>query len=68
MIILFAGVRGYLDQIPVSDIARFEQKLLENIHMRGNEILETIRIEQVLSPQTEERIKVFLKEFITTFI
>ena len=68
VIILFAGVRGYLDQVPVNDVARFEQKLLESIHTRGNEILETIRIEQVLSPQTEERIKVFLKEFVNTFI
>ena len=35
VIVVFAGTKGYLDSLPVSDVRRFEAELLE--HMRSTQ-------------------------------
>jgi F-type H+/Na+-transporting ATPase subunit alpha len=42
VVVLFAGVNGYLDDIPVGDVPRFEAELVEHLRADGT-ILETIR-------------------------
>ena len=37
---LFAGTRGYLDDIPTEDVSRFEEGLLE--HLRSKDLLRTL--------------------------
>jgi F-type H+/Na+-transporting ATPase subunit alpha len=39
---LYAGVNGYLDDIPVADVSRFAQELIEHLRAEGT-ILKTIR-------------------------
>jgi F-type H+-transporting ATPase subunit alpha len=39
---LYAGVNGYLDEIPVGDVPRFAEELLEHLRTEGS-ILEEIR-------------------------
>ncbi len=43
VVVIFAGTGGYLDDIPVVDVRRFETELLEFMRTRHSEILETIR-------------------------
>lgn len=64
--VLYAGVKGYLDKINTSDIGRFEQMYLETIHSKHANLLETIRNEGQLTPQTDGQIKAILEEFIPT--
>jgi F-type H+-transporting ATPase subunit alpha len=40
---IFAGTNGYLDDLPVSDVSRFERELLEYMRTRHADILDTIR-------------------------
>jgi F-type H+-transporting ATPase subunit alpha len=40
---VFAGTSGYLDQIPVSDVKRFESELLGYMRTRHGDVLDTIR-------------------------
>ena len=40
---IFAGTGGYLDDIPVADVKRFESELLEYMRTRHPDILDTIR-------------------------
>ena len=65
---IFAGVRGFLDRIKVEDVNRFEKKLLEEIKLKGADILNTIRTEKALSPATEEKLKAFVGEFTKVFV
>ena len=65
---IFAGVRGYLDRIKVEDVNRFEKKLLEEIRLKGADVLTTIRNEKALSPATEEKLKAFIGEFAKVFV
>src|SRR5690606_24954992 len=46
---IFAGVRGYLDPLPVGQVTQFERGLLNEIRSKHADILETIRTEQTLS-------------------
>jgi F-type H+-transporting ATPase subunit alpha len=43
VVVLFAGTRGYLDDLPVEDIQRFEQEVLMDARARIPEVLERIR-------------------------
>ncbi len=43
VVVIFAGTGGYLDDIPVNDVKRFESDLLDYMRGRHPEILETIR-------------------------
>ncbi|WP_420402805.1 F0F1 ATP synthase subunit alpha [Nisaea sp.] len=65
--IIFAGVRGYLDELPLGDVTRFEQAYLSEIRAKGKDILETIRNEKALSSESEEKLKAFLDGFAKTF-
>ncbi|MCY4273083.1 MAG: F0F1 ATP synthase subunit alpha, partial [bacterium] len=39
---LYAGTRGYLDAIPVEDVARFESELLEWVRARNAALMSSI--------------------------
>jgi F-type H+-transporting ATPase subunit alpha len=58
--VIFAGVRGYLDGVKVEDIARFEQGLLSELHGAGKGILEAVRADKQIKPETEEKLKTLL--------
>ncbi len=65
--VIFAGVRGYLDGVPVTKVTAFEAQLLAKLRAEGSDILSAIRDEQVLSDATEEKLKNFLDSFVKTF-
>jgi F-type H+-transporting ATPase subunit alpha len=56
VISIFAGVRGYLDTIEVSDIGRFEQSLLEEFRNKHSDVLAAIRDEGEISDDTEKKL------------
>ncbi|MFX4219626.1 MAG: F0F1 ATP synthase subunit alpha [Thalassobaculum sp.] len=64
---IFAGVKGFLDKIEISEIGRFEQSLLSEIKSKEPGILETIRTEKALSDDTSAKLSSFLENFAKTF-
>jgi F-type H+-transporting ATPase subunit alpha len=40
---IFAGTRGYIDDIPVSDVRRFEAELLEYMRTRHAGLLDSLK-------------------------
>ena len=62
--VVFAGVKGFLDNVQTSEIGKFEQKFLEALRSRHPEILGIIRKDGVLSKETDEKLRAILKEFI----
>src|SRR3546814_4225185 len=64
---IFAGVRGYIDSIAVDEVNRFEEGLLNEVRSKGADILQTIREEKQLSPQTEEKLGAFIQNFVKVF-
>ncbi len=64
---IFAGVRGFLDNIKVEDVNRFEAAYLEEVRAKAGDILESIRKERELSKGTEDKLTAFLTNFAKTF-
>lgn len=64
---IYLGTNGYLDNIPVADVKRFEKEILEYIEVRDNSIFESIRKERSLSDEVVEKIKKTAEEFSITF-
>ena len=68
VVILYAGVKGYLDKIDVSKVRLFENKLMDDIRLKGDAILSAIRAEKQLSEETEDKLKVYLARFVEEFL
>ncbi len=67
VVVIFAGVRGYLDGVDLNDVTRFEQQLLSEVRDKGGDLLEAIRSEKAISDATEEKLKAFMDSFAKTF-
>ena len=64
---IFTGIRGYLDDLPVEKISRFETEMLTQLKATVPSVLESIREEKVLTPETEDDLRYFLDDFIKKF-
>jgi len=67
VVIIYAGTKGYLDDVEVSAIGKFEAELYPYIEARHPEIFEDIRNKKSLEQDTEETLVKALKEFKATF-
>ncbi len=64
---IFLGTNGYLDDIPVYDIKKFEKEILEYIEVKYNSIFEAIKKEKQLSDSTTDNLKKAAEEFKSVF-
>jgi len=65
--VIYAGTRGYLDGIAVSDVSRFESELLARLHGKHQKLLDAIRTSKALSKELEADLNSVLKSFAETF-
>ncbi len=65
--VIYAGTNGYLDNLPVSAVGKFEAELLRNLRDKGKAILDGIRekkeLTKELTVQLKDAIEVFAKGF-----
>ena len=67
VVAIFAGVRGYLDKIPVKEIGAFEGESLRSLKANYPEILKKIREEKAISEETDKELSAFYEAFVTEF-
>lgn len=67
VVILYAGTRGYTDDIPLEKIGLFERMFMQTIRSSGAEILSGIRDANQISKEIEEKLAAFLKMFVANF-
>ena len=65
---IYAGTRGYLDNLPVEDVLRFESELLEWFRTRHGHVMNEIKNEGTISDQDalDAGIKAFADQFVAT--
>jgi len=68
VVVLFAGVNGYLDDLPVSAVRPFEDGFLKFVKEKYNDVLEEIRTSKQISKELEERLHKIIKEFKEEFV
>ena len=64
---LFAGVRGYLDNVDVGKVGAFERQMVSEMRSREPGIMDTIRADLDIKPETEKQLRSFLDGFSKSF-
>ena len=64
---IFAGVNGFIDNVPVSAVTRFESALISYIKSEKPELLASIRDTKALSDETTAGLKAAIGDFAKTF-
>ena len=67
VVVIYSGVKGYLDNIEISDIAKFEEALLSNLRESKN-ILDVIKDKAALDEDIEKSITDLITEVSKEFI
>lgn len=57
IVLIFLGVRGFLDKIPTRQIRKLEQEILSFIESNYNEIFAAIRSTKTIDAETETKLK-----------
>jgi F-type H+-transporting ATPase subunit alpha len=65
--VLFAGTRGFLDDLPIDVLKDFEPQLLSFVEGKYPDIFTDIKEKKEISPDLEERMKKAVGEFKTQF-
>jgi F-type H+-transporting ATPase subunit alpha len=63
---IWAGTKGKLDTLEVTDVLRFEKELLDHLR-RNTKILDTLRDTNVLDDKTESDLEAEIDKFIVAF-
>jgi F-type H+-transporting ATPase subunit alpha len=67
VVVIYAGTKGYLDKLAVSDIQRFESDFLAFLHDSHQPLLDGIREKKALSEDLEKDLRDALDKFSKTF-
>ncbi len=68
VIVIFSGINGYLDDVAIEDVTKFEQDLLKFMRSNYAEVAKTIREKKNIDSETEAALKKAIKEFKDTFV
>ncbi len=68
VVIIYAGANGYLDDLPVSDVTKFEAELYPFIETKYPEIFKNIATNKKIDDETDALLKKALDEFKSTFV
>ncbi|MHA3913674.1 F0F1 ATP synthase subunit alpha [Halovulum sp. GXIMD14793] len=68
VIVIYAGTNGYLDDIPVGDVGRFEKGLLTHLHANNADLLDDItNNDRKVAGDLEDAIKSAIQDFAKDF-
>ncbi len=68
VMVLYAAINGYLDDVPVAKITAFETNFHRSMEANHPEIVKKIAKDKEISPQTEEALKAATLEFKQGFV
>jgi F-type H+-transporting ATPase subunit alpha len=67
VVAIFTGTRGYLDKLDVGQVTRFERQMSDEMRARQPAILDAIRRDREIKPETEKMLVSFLDGFAKSF-
>jgi F-type H+-transporting ATPase subunit alpha len=66
--LIYAGVNGFLDAVPVNKILQWEADFLAHLRTNEADIMATIDKEGAISKELEARLKEVIPAFIKSFL
>jgi F-type H+/Na+-transporting ATPase subunit alpha len=67
VVVIYAGTNGYMDEIPVSEVSRYEKELLELFELKHKDILDNIAETKDLTDENTAKLKKVLEDFTNNF-
>jgi len=67
IIVIFAGTNGYVDDVPVNAVKKFEQELLRFMASKHKAVLDDIKSKKQIDEDLKGRAKAAIEEFKKTF-
>ena len=67
VVAIFAGVRGFLDELPLEKVAEFEEKALQSVRANHPEFLDEIADKKVISEELDRKLTEFYQDFAKQF-
>jgi len=67
VLIIYAGAKGYLDEVPIAKVGRFESEFLAFVHEKHADVHNTLEQQAELTDELEEKIKNIISEFKEKF-
>ncbi|MEE8258978.1 MAG: F0F1 ATP synthase subunit alpha [Sphingomonadales bacterium] len=64
---IFAGVKGYLDEVKVADVTRFESAFMNEVRNKHKDVLDSIAKEQKITDETDKKLHKILEKFSKAF-
>ena len=68
VVVIFAGVRGFLDKISVDDIKTFEAEARRTIEEKHPDFLNEINEKKVISPELDKKLTAFYTAFTDQYL
>ena len=65
--LIYAGVNGYIDQIPVNQVEKFEAEFVSYLHANESDLLKDIAATGELSKENLEKLKSITENFVGSF-
>jgi F-type H+-transporting ATPase subunit alpha len=67
IISIFTGTKGFLDSLPINQVAKFEKGLLQHFHDEFPEVVEELATADTLDDRLEAKISEIIKNFKASF-
>jgi len=67
VIVIFAGTNGYLDDIPVEAVQKFEREFLEFVRAEHSDVLKEIKEKGEISKELDQKIRQVIEKFKEKF-
>ncbi len=64
---IYAGTNGYLDEIPIEEVQRYEMEMLEMMELKHRDVMDAIAQSRDLTDETTKRLQSILKDFTASF-
>ena len=68
LISIFAGTKGFLDDLPLSKVAQFEKELLEQVRLRFGQVREELIEKAELTDELEQKLVRLITDFKQDFV
>jgi F-type H+-transporting ATPase subunit alpha len=68
IMIIYAGTKGYLDDLPVEQCRKFEEGLYKFVENAHGDVFDEIRTKKALDKDLEAKIRKTIEEFKTRFV
>jgi F-type H+-transporting ATPase subunit alpha len=67
VVVIFAGTNGFLDDVEIPNVRRFEKELIDFMRLRHNDVLGKIASVKELTPEINTGLKAAISNFKAQF-